>query len=257
MSNHYHVVLHVDKARAEAWSDDEVVSRWTRLYKGPLLIQRLRAGFALSPAELSMTLVYIDHFRRQLANLSRFMACLNEYIARKANQEDDCKGRFWEGRFKSQALLDESALLSCMTYVDLNPVRAGIAADLFDSDFTSIQDRLEKIDAPSVTRMGQTPDRLPRLLPFSVHQCGEDTLPVLPCRLQDYLSVVDWTGRVVRTDKPGFIDVQNPVLFQKLGLSENQWRHLTLEIQKQSILMLNGLDKLASLERKAVKHKAA
>ena len=40
MSNHYHVVLRVDADRAAALTDDEVLARWTRLFTGPMLVQR-------------------------------------------------------------------------------------------------------------------------------------------------------------------------------------------------------------------------
>ncbi len=143
MSNHYHVILHVDKSRAESWSLDEVVERWLQLYKGDKLIQKWIAFRAeMSKAELKKAEEIIEQWRERLTSVSWFMRGVNETIARMANEEDNCKGRFWEGRFKSQVLLDEQALLTCMAYVDLNPVRAGIADDLIDSDFTSIQQRI-------------------------------------------------------------------------------------------------------------------
>ena len=73
------------------------------------------------------------------------MRCLNEQFARRANAEDGCTSRFWEGRFKSQALLDEPALSTAMAYVDLNPIRAKIAIELTDSDKTSVRQRLQAV----------------------------------------------------------------------------------------------------------------
>ena len=80
-------------------------------------------------------------WRRRLADIGWYMRCLNEYIARRANEEDHCTWRFWEGWFKSQALLDQASLLACMAYVDLNPVRAGLATSLAASDLISAQKR--------------------------------------------------------------------------------------------------------------------
>src|SRR5688500_12340933 len=111
MSNHYHLVLHVDHVRAQAWSDAEVVTRWTRLYRGPKLAQRYLAEQALSDEELQRMNRFITEWRSRLYSISWFMSCLNYYIALRANKEDGCTGRFWQGRFTSQALLDEIALL--------------------------------------------------------------------------------------------------------------------------------------------------
>ena len=56
------------------------------------------------------------------------MRCLAEPIARRGNKGDEVTGHFRAGRFKAPLLHDEAALVTCMAYVDLNPVRARIAA---------------------------------------------------------------------------------------------------------------------------------
>jgi REP element-mobilizing transposase RayT len=144
MNNHYHLVLRVDAERARDWSVEEVLERWMRLFNGPLLVQRYQspARETMTEAEIERVRAFAEEYRQRLVNISWFMRILNENIARQANQEDQVKGHFWEGRFKSQALLDETALLSAMAYVDLNPIRAGMAATPEASDYTSLQARL-------------------------------------------------------------------------------------------------------------------
>lgn len=103
MSNHYHLVLHVDLTRARKWSLHE--DRQGELFSLPPLIQRWQKN---AEAERVLAEQVIQRWRRRLHDVSWFMRCLNERLARRANAEDNCKGRFWEGRFKSQALLDEA-----------------------------------------------------------------------------------------------------------------------------------------------------
>ena len=144
MSNHYHVVFYVDRGKAENWSQAEIIHQWHQLFSGTLFSQRFLRGEELSKAEQRLLNENTEEWRKRLINISWFMRVLNESIARKANFEDSCTGRFWEGRFKSQALLDESALAACMAYIDLNPIRAGMANTPEESDHTSIQKRLNK-----------------------------------------------------------------------------------------------------------------
>ncbi|MEW8257093.1 MAG: hypothetical protein AB2747_22265 [Candidatus Thiodiazotropha taylori] len=127
MSNHYHVILHVDTEEAAGWSDQEVITRWERLFSLPVLVQRYLSQDAITRAERDTVSELLTKWRKRLHDISWFMRCINEPIARQANNEDGCTGRYWEGRYKSQALLDEKALMACMAYVDLNPVRAGLA----------------------------------------------------------------------------------------------------------------------------------
>ncbi|MFQ3339600.1 MAG: REP element-mobilizing transposase RayT, partial [Colwellia sp.] len=142
MSNHTHMVLFIDQVTAKAWSTTEVLERWHLLFKGTLITQQYCRGEEI-PDYLTATLLEITEvYRCRLMDISWFMRLLNQSIATQANQEDNCTGHFWEGRFKSQALLDEAALAACMAYVDLNPVRANIANTPESSDYTSVKQRV-------------------------------------------------------------------------------------------------------------------
>ena len=125
-------------------SELEVIARWHPLFKGNLLSQRYVRDESLINAEHDALSAVIDTWRERLADISWFMRLINEGIARQANKEDGCTGRFWEGRFKSQALLDEQALFACMAYVDLNPLRAKMATTPKHSHHTSVKKRIAK-----------------------------------------------------------------------------------------------------------------
>jgi len=206
MSNHYHVVFRIDTDQGSQWSDRQVAERWLQLFSGPPLVQHWMAGNRLDAAELARVSIYIELWRGRLLSLSWFMRCLNEHIARMANREDSCTGRFWEGRFKSQALLDEKALLTCMAYVDLNPIRAAMARTPEQSDFTSVQQRIRHPDNQ-------------QLRPFSGNS---DEASGIPYTLKDYLELVDWAGRAIRSDKRGFIPAQTPPILNRLGMAPDE-----------------------------------
>ena len=198
MSNHYHAVLHLNTEQLDSWDDTEVVQRWQRLH-------RLPDGFHELPPTMVATL--ISTWRERLGSISWFMKCVKEPLARLANKEDGCKGRFWEGRFKSQALLDEGAVIQCMAYVDLNPVRAGIAETPEASAHTSIRARIE-----------QSPGAL---CAMADEQAEGHRAPI---DLKSYLTLVDETGRALRAGKRGRIDpALAPILERLSGLAPIGW----------------------------------
>ncbi len=219
MSNHLHLVLGVDSKKAKEWSAEKVLTRWHMLFKGTLLSQRFLKGDNLNPSEFAFLMEKVEIYRDRLIDISWFMRALNEPIARKANQEDKCTGRFWEGRFKSQALLDEAAVLTCMAYVDLNPVRAKMAQTPESSNFTSIQRRIQ------AAIKGEQPSEL---LPF----VGNETLMPpkgLMFSAKDYLQLVDETGRIIREDKRGAISPKCEVILDRLNISQENWLKLTTD----------------------------
>ncbi len=241
MSNHYHLVVHLRPAAPQTWSAEDVVRRWTRLFTGPDIAARFLREEALDAAEREQLDRRIAIWRERLGNLSWFMRCLNEHIARRANAEDGCTGHFWEGRFKTQALLDDAALVTAMAYVDLNPVRAGLATDIPQSAYTSAQDRLEAVTQPALP-VGVRP----ALRPFMGAE-RDDAPEALPFNLQDYLELLDNTGRVVRTDQHGFIDGDTPRLLAQLGVAPGEWLETVTALQARYELAIGAPERLRDL----------
>ena len=250
MGNHLHVVVRTRPDLAAAWSDEQVARRWWQLFPK----RRDEQGRPAEPEEHELGMLQADpqalaERRRRLSSLSWFMRCLSEPIARRANKEDGVSGRFFEGRFKCQKLLDEAAILACSVYVDLNPVRAGMAETPEASAHTSAYERIQGRqlrDEASATqprasgvrgRAGRRPrlsDRDGWLCPVSVD--GDPAAQAranaarrasnkgfLSMGLDDYLRILDWTGRQVRRDKRGAIPNELAPILERLGMSAEFW----------------------------------
>jgi hypothetical protein len=213
MSNHYHLVVRLNSRHAEEWTEEDVIERWEGLFSPPALVTDYRADSLSTQAERKQAQAVIATWRARLCDLSWFMRSLNEDLARRANVEDGCKGRFWEGRFKSQALLDESAVLTCMSYVDLNPVRAGVAETPEASDFTSIQQRI----AAYAKSSDETASVMPRLTPLASPN-QEAHQQAFLFSTEDYLTLVDWSDRAIREDKRGTISSALPPILERLRI---------------------------------------
>lgn len=222
MSNHTHLVLYVDDKKVNRLNDKAIVIRWHKLCKGTLLTQKYIQGEKLSKAERIFFNQTVKQYRERLSSISWFMRLLNEDIARRANKEDKCTGRFWEGRFKSQALLDEAALAACMAYVDLNPIRAKMAKTPEESDHTSVQKR---IDSATISKQ---PKQLLRFagMPRQIMPKG------LPFELKSYLDLVDLTGRIMQEDKRGCIDNNHLPILERLNISPENWLKLTTQFTR-------------------------
>lgn len=230
MSNHYHLVVKLCPDDAAQWCDDEVLARWCSFYKGPSLVQRYRRGDNLCAAELRRVEEYAEAYRQRLGSLSWFMKCLNEPIARQANKEDECTGHFWESRFKSQALETEEALLSCMAYVDLNPVRAGISNAPETSNHTSIKERCrpEFNLAEAIARQTEQQALNEFLVPLKPLLSFEGVTRQgsqhgIPFSFDDYLKLLDSTGRLSRSAKRGSIDKRALPILERLNLDPGRW----------------------------------
>ncbi len=275
MANHMHLVIRTRPDVAADWSDDEVALRWWALFP-----QR-RTPFGLPEQPTTEELNHIKNNptglvdkRRRLASVSWFMKCISEPVAKRANREDEVTGHFWEARFKAQPLLDETAIATCMAYVDLNPIRAAVAQTPESSEFTSLHDRIvdrqaaaisppAKAAAPatpsaSSASSAAAPETLIEdgpaagwLAPVALEsQCNPSRKQRNPSpnhrtarrltnrgclfmSLDQYLQLVDWTGRQLRLDKPGQIPSHLDPILARLDCSPETWLDLVKNFRRR------------------------
>ncbi len=161
LDNHLHVLVRLDSEIGNEWSDEEVVRRWGWLFpprdksRQPLPVSNDWVAWRLKDAG------WVAKARERLQSLSWFMKCLKEPLSRLANRQEQTRGAFFEGRFKSVAILDEESLLAVCAYIDLNPVAAEIAAVPEASEHTSIKERVEHVKAQGRTWELHAVARLP------------------------------------------------------------------------------------------------
>jgi REP element-mobilizing transposase RayT len=246
MENHYHTILRIRPDIVATWSDREVATRWLTLF--PCYSRKKDAVEPPDEKQISALandLERIAELRKRLSNLSWFMGRLNEFIARAANREDNVKGRYWESRFKCVALLDEAAIAACMAYVDLNPIRAGLALTPEESDFTSIQERIRAWHREMMARISSVEDMqklngmadvsgaLPECIPVDSPTPSADWLcpiqsdfehrGILQMTEAEYFSLVDKSGRILRSGKRGAIDADLAPILLRIGIKPDAW----------------------------------
>jgi hypothetical protein len=182
----------------------------------------------------------VARYRERLQDPGWFVKALKEPLARLANKEDDCKGRFWEARYMSIAILDEEALLATCTYIDLDPVAAGIAKSPEDAPHTSIKQRVDHVrtngDRDTLQAAAQAKSVAAATIEADIEQShwlcplqdrtadGAAREGMLPgFSLSSYLELVDWTARLCRTGKAR-ISAEVAGIMSRLGTNAEYWQ---------------------------------
>ena len=232
LSNHLHVILRNRPDVVASWSDREAAIRWLRVFPGRRLEEQLA-----EPTENDVNMLVnqperMAIVRERLSDISWFMRALSEPIARMANRQDECTGRFWEGRFKALRIVDEIGLLACAMYVDLNPVRAAMAESPDQSLHTSAYDRIRG-------EKGETMDAAAfDLVPVSSEDAGKAIRETSVDELREKLKAKkrNPTGRKVRRDSwlaplkltPGVLSDEAEVHADGLRASDKGFLQLNL-----------------------------
>jgi len=271
LSNHFHLVLRSRPDVVAAWDDTEVARRWLMLCPK----RRQADKQPETPNEYELNMIRNDparltEIRSRLSDISWWIRLLSQKIGKRANEDDQEVGKFWQARYRAVRLLDETAILACAAYVDLNPIRAAMAQTIETSDYTSAQQRAFELKdfiqgtKPQAQAMAASiePPAEPTEMSFEVpceialtakpiaqslcpltldelggelgaccHQAGNRASDkgFLPMSVADYLDLLDWTARQMRTDKRGSTPACAKPIFERLGIDADVWCELTKE----------------------------
>jgi REP element-mobilizing transposase RayT len=256
MDNHLHVLCRLDPQASDSWTDAETVRRWIAVYPPRTLDMDDEACVQMWVDHECKDAKKVATYRERLQNLGWFMKALKEPLARMANKEDDCKGTFWEARYKSIAILDEEALLATCAYIDLNPVAAGMAATPETSRHTSVRQRVQHAkelgqleSLKEAARGSIAGSRAAKKLEESHWLCPledrsqkdsqrEGMIPNFS--LGSYLLLVDYTSRLCRAGKAR-VSAEVAGIFDRLGTSAEFWDQRLKKFFGKSRLMGNYL----------------
>jgi REP element-mobilizing transposase RayT len=238
MDNHLHVLVRLDPGIGQHWSASEVVRRWIGVYPPKQVNRDDRRLVESWVAQQAKDKKQVERWRARLSNLGWFMKALKEPLARMANREDDCKGTFWESRYKSIAILDEEALLATCAYIDLNPLAAGIASTPETSRHTSLRQRVlharkaGKLDQLKQAAHGSLAgsraagklEETHWLCPLENRQSKDSPREGMleNFSLGSYLLLVDYTSRLARPGKAR-LSPELAGIFERLGTSAECW----------------------------------
>jgi hypothetical protein len=251
LDNHLHLLLRLDPDTAKCWSDEDVVRRWGRLFpqrdksREPLAVSNEWVQWRLKDAQ------WVAKARERLQSLSWFMKCLKEPLSRLCNRQDQTRGAFFEGRFKSVAILDDESLLAVCAYIDLNPVAAGIAQVPEMSPHTSINQRVEHVKAQGRTEDLKAAEQ-GSVAGSNASGCLEESHWLCPIEdrsgldssrtgmlhgfsLGSYLLLVDYTGRLLREGK-ATISVELSGILERIGSSAESWWSRLEKLSKGRLL---------------------
>lgn len=194
-------------------------------------------------------------YRKRLGSLSWFMSRLNEPLAKQSNKEENCTGSFWEGRYSAQALLDEAAVLSCMAYVDLNPVRAKITEKLDESKQTSIKKRLDEI------RQIESIDVQAKLDSAISAISNQLNSKKLSMSSKSYIELVEWTGQSITYPNKAAMPTSISSCLKQLNLQQNHWLKQLEHFEKHYCHVIGPIElikkKANQLEKRCMKGMSA